>query len=84
MIQTVQGRRAFREFIDYAYDRNASDPHWIPPLRLSEHERLKPSKNPFFAHADVELFLARRDTRIVGRIAAIDDRLQTPKPRGRY
>jgi GNAT superfamily N-acetyltransferase len=75
MIQPVRGRRAFREFIDYAYDRNAADPHWIPPLRLSEHERLKPSKNPFFAHADVELFLARRDNRIVGRIAAIDDRL---------
>jgi GNAT superfamily N-acetyltransferase len=78
LIQPVRGRRAFREFIDYAYDRNAADPHWIPPLRMSEHERLKPAKNPFFAHADVELFLARRpdgEGRIVGRIAAIDDRL---------
>ena len=75
MIQPVRGRRAFRQFIDYAYDRNAADPHWIPPLRLSEHERLTPSKNPFFAHADVELFLAWRGHQIVGRIAAIDDRL---------
>ncbi|MBI3492922.1 MAG: N-acetyltransferase [Acidobacteria bacterium] len=77
-IQPVRGRRAFREFIDYAYERNAADPHWIPPLRLSEHERLTPAKNPFFAHAAVELFLARRDDRdhaIVGRVAAIDDRL---------
>ncbi|MBI3403105.1 MAG: N-acetyltransferase [Acidobacteria bacterium] len=75
LIQPVRGRRAFREFINYAYERNAADPHWIPPLRLSEHERLKPSKNPFFAHADVELFLVRRDNGVVGRIAAIDDRL---------
>jgi GNAT superfamily N-acetyltransferase len=76
-ILPVRGRRDVRRFTDYAYDRNAADPHWIPPLRLSEHERLTPAKNPFFAHAGVELFLARRpdDGRIVGRIAAIDDRL---------
>src|SRR5581483_12400057 len=74
-IRPVRGGREFRRFIDYPYERNASDPHWIPPLRLSEVERLRPKKNPFFAHADVELLLAWRDGRVVGRIAAIDDRL---------
>jgi len=57
------------------YERNAGDPHWISPLRIAEHERLNPAKNPFFAHADVELMLAWRGSRVVGRIAAIDDRL---------
>ena len=61
--------------MDYMYERNAGDPHWIPPLRIGEHERLNPSKNPFFAHADVELMLAWRGGTVVGRIAAIDDRL---------
>src|ERR1700704_2845118 len=74
-IRPVSGRREFRRFIDYAYERNAGDPHWVPPLRLAEHERLTPKKNPFFAHADVELLLAWRDGRVAGRIAAIDDRL---------
>jgi GNAT superfamily N-acetyltransferase len=32
---------------------------------------LSPAKNPFFEHAEVQCFLARRDGRIVGRIAAI-------------
>src|SRR5216683_6530859 len=73
-IRPVSGRRDFRRFIDYAYERNAGDPRWVPPLRLAERERLTPKKNPFFAHADVELLLAWRDGRIVGRIAAIDDR----------
>jgi hypothetical protein len=71
----VSGRREFRRFIDYAYARNAHDPHWVPPLRIAEHERLTPAKNPFFAHADVELLLAWDGDRVVGRIAAIDDRL---------
>ncbi len=74
-VDAVRTRRDFRQFIDYAYDRNADDPHWIPPLRLSEHERLTPKKNPFFEHADVQLLVARRARQIVGRIAAIDDRL---------
>ena len=71
----MNGRRGIRRFVDYAYDRNAGDPHWVPPLRMAEHERLTPAKNPFFAHADVELFLAWRGDRVAGRIAAIDDRL---------
>jgi GNAT superfamily N-acetyltransferase len=74
-IRTVAGRRDFRRFVNHPYERHARDPHWIPPLRLSERERLTPSKNPFFDHAAVELFLAIRDGVVVGRIAAIDDRL---------
>src|SRR5206468_4004342 len=74
-VRRVRGRRDFRRFVDYPYDRNARDPHWVPPLRIAERERLTPRKNPFFAHAEVELFLAWRGNRIAGRIAAIDDRL---------
>jgi GNAT superfamily N-acetyltransferase len=73
-VRPVNGRREFRRFIDYAYERHASDPHWIAPLRMAEHERLTPRRNPFFMHADVELFLAWREGLVVGRIAAIDDR----------
>ena len=74
-VRPVQSRNEFKQFISYQYDRNRADPRWIPPLRLGEIEKLTPRKNPFFAHADVQLFLAWRDRRIVGRIAAIDDRL---------
>jgi hypothetical protein len=74
-IAPVRGRRDFGRFIDYAYARNADDPRWIPPLRIGERERLTPRKNPFFEHAAIELFLARRHGAIVGRIGAVDDRL---------
>lgn len=75
VVRPVQGRRDVRRFIDYMYERNATDPHWVPPLRLGEHDRINPKKNPFFAHAEMELLLAWRSDRVVGRIAAIDDRL---------
>jgi hypothetical protein len=69
----VGGRRDLGRFIDYANERNRHDPHWIPPLRIAERERLSPTKNPFFAHADAEMLLAVRDHQVVGRILAIDD-----------
>jgi hypothetical protein len=43
-----------------------NDPHWVPPLLVSERERFDPKKNPFFEHARLNLFLEER-------IAAIDD-----------
>jgi len=36
---------------------------------------LSRSKNPFFEHADAEYFLAEQDGTVVGRIAAISNRL---------
>jgi hypothetical protein len=74
-IRAVDSKRDFARFINYAYSRNRNDPHWVPPLRISERERLTPRKNPFFAHADHQLFLAWRNSTVVGRIAAFDDRL---------
>ena len=37
-------------------------------------EALDTKRNPFYQHADVQLFLAERDGRAVGRIAAIENR----------
>ena len=70
----VSGRAALRDFIDFPYRKYRGHPYWVPPLRLGEHERFNPKKNPFYEHADIQPFLARKDNRTVGRIAAIDDR----------
>ena len=51
----------------------AGDPDWVPPLRSDVRWMLDEAKNPFWKHARRRLFLARRDGRVVGRIAAIAD-----------
>lgn len=48
----------------------ADDPNWVCPLRIERRDFFNPKKNPFFDEADVQLFLAYRDERIVGRISA--------------
>ena len=69
-IQPVSGKRDLAAFIDCAYRLNASDPNWVAPLRSEMRELLTPGKNPFFDHARVQFFLARRGGEVVGRISA--------------
>jgi len=44
---------------------------WVPPLLLERKAFLNPRQNPFFQHAQVQLFLAQQGKEIVGRIAAV-------------
>ena len=69
-VSPVSSRRDRREFIELPFRLHANDPRWIPPLKLERRLFLSPRFNAYFKHADVELFLARRDGRVVGRISA--------------
>lgn len=71
----VTTRRDREAFIRLPDRLHAGDRTWVPPLLIQRREDLDPARNPFFAHAEVALFLARRDGRIVGRVSAQVDRL---------
>lgn len=64
-----------KAFVDLAYRLNQSDPNWVPPLRGEAMELVTAGKNPFFDHATVQFFLARRSGEVVGRISAHIDHL---------
>jgi hypothetical protein len=66
----VVSRRDRREFVELPYRLHSTSEHWIPPLRLERRLFLQPRFNPFFAEGEAQLFLARRDRRVVGRISA--------------
>ncbi len=67
-----------RAFVDLPWTIYADDPHWVPPLKSEVHGLLDRNKNPWFEHADAELFLARRRGRVIGRISAqVDTLVQT-------
>jgi GNAT superfamily N-acetyltransferase len=68
-ITPVDGPGDLREFVSLPYRLHAGTP-WIPPLRLERYAYLNRRLNPFFRHGDAQLFLARRDGRVVGRISA--------------
>lgn len=80
IVTPVAGKRDLKEFIDLAYRLNDSDPNWVPYIRGEMVELLTPGRNPFFEHADVQFFLARRGGRVTGRISAHIDRLALAQP----
>ncbi len=49
-------------------------PQWVPPLDIDAYAQLDARKHPFYEHSEVEFFLAVRDGRDVGRIAAIENK----------
>ena len=62
-----------RAFIRFPWAIYRDDPHWVPPLLQRERRRLSPEANPFFEHASIQPFVAFRDGRMIGRVAAIVD-----------
>jgi hypothetical protein len=79
-VEPVSGKRDFNAFVDFAYSINKDDPNWVAPLRAEVVELLTPGKNPFHEHAKMQLFLARRDGQVVGRISAHYDELALVQP----
>jgi len=73
----VNNGRGLDRFIAFPYDHYRGDPIWVPPLRMDVRTLLTPGKNPFFEHAEAQYFLAVRDGRAVGRIAAIKNDAHT-------
>jgi GNAT superfamily N-acetyltransferase len=72
-VRPVGSRADLKRFIKYPFTKYRGDPHWVPPLLISEREQFDPAKNPFFEHARMNLYLAERNGEVVGRVAAIDD-----------
>jgi len=60
-------------FIRMVYAVYQGDPHFVPPLEMERRDFLDKRKNPFLEFGEVELFLARRGSEVVGRIAAVKD-----------
>lgn len=69
----VTDRRGLKRFIEHPYRKYRGSPNWVPPLLISEWERFDPRRNPFLQHARIDLYVAERNGRPVGRVAAVDD-----------
>jgi GNAT superfamily N-acetyltransferase len=74
-VDRVASRADRRAFIDLPYRLHRNDPNFVPPLRIGEFEKIDERKHPFYGHARIDLYLARDGSRVVGRVAAIDDDL---------
>lgn len=70
----MTGWNGRRVFVDVPFRIHGGDPDWIPPLRITVHDRISP-KHPANAHQETALWVAYRHGRPVGRVAACVDSL---------
>jgi hypothetical protein len=63
-----------KRFVEFTYRLYNDCPQWVPPLYMDAYMYLNRKKHPFHEHSEVDFFLAVRDGRDVGRIAAIENK----------
>ena len=70
-IKEVKSKKELLKFIKFPFLIYKKSPFWIPPIIREERYMFDRKKNPSFRDATVHFFLAYKNGKIVGRIAAI-------------
>ena len=73
MITIVEAntKKLLLDFVKFPFSLYKNHPYWVPPLIADEMETFDKTKNPAFATADAHFYLAYKDGKVAGRIAAI-------------
>ena len=71
IVKTVETRRDLRVFVKFPLSLYKDCPHYVPGLFTDEMATLNPAKNPMGRYSKSRLFLAYKDGKVVGRVAAI-------------
>jgi GNAT superfamily N-acetyltransferase len=71
IIKEAISKKELKDFVKFSFELYKGNPYWVPPIINDELESFDKTKNPAFEHAEVRFYLAYRDDKIVGKIAAI-------------
>ncbi|MBO4924730.1 MAG: N-acetyltransferase [Bacteroidales bacterium] len=73
-VTRVQNKRAFKEFLHFPLTLYKDMPAFVPPLITDDADTLDPKKNPAYEFCDAAMYLAYKDGKLAGRVAAIVNR----------
>jgi hypothetical protein len=63
--------RQVRRFIKIQYQLYQDCPQWVPPILIDRRAQLNKKKHPFYEHSEADFFIAVKDGKDVGCIAAL-------------
>ena len=69
-IREISTRKELETFVHFPFELYKSNPYWVPPIVKEELEMLDKEVNPVFNNALAHYFLAYKEGKVVGRIAA--------------
>jgi hypothetical protein len=67
-------KKQVKRFVEIPYRMYRNHPQWVPPLYIDAETQLNRDKHPYYEHSDADFFIAVRDGRDVGRIAALENK----------
>lgn len=70
-IKEAKSKKEMKDFVTFPFELYKDNPYWIPPLINDELEGFDKDKNPAFANADAKFYLAYKDGKLAGKVAAI-------------
>lgn len=71
VIKKITTRKELKAFIRFNYELYKDCPYAVPDFLEDMLDTFNPKKNPAFEFCDVDYFMAYRDGKLVGRVAAI-------------
>ena len=76
VIKEATSQKDLKKFVTFPFSLYKDNKYWVPPIIDDELESFDKTKNPVFKDADAQFFLAFKNNRIVGRIAAVINHLE--------
>ena len=71
ILKEMISSKEMKQFVKFPFSIYKNNPYWVPPIIKDELEVLDKQKNPAFENAEARFFVAIKNGKIVGRIAAI-------------
>ena len=71
VIKEAKTQEELHAFVKFPFTLYKDNPYWVPPLIKDEIETIDPNLNPVYQNSDARFFLAYKEKKVVGRIAAI-------------
>lgn len=78
-IREIKTRNEIKEFIKFPFQLYKNHPYWVPALIKEECDNLDPKVNPVFDYAEARYFMAFKEGKPVGRLAAIINHVEVKK-----
>jgi GNAT superfamily N-acetyltransferase len=82
--RVVTTRRDLKRFVNFPFRLYADCPQWVPQIVSDELRTLSADRNPAFDYCRARYWLAYREGRVVGRIAAIINERYIEKWQNKY
>lgn len=72
-IREVTFEKGIGEFIDFPHELYKDDPNYVPEIYIGQKDMMNPKKYPFHQYGKARYYLAMKNGKTAGRIAAISN-----------